>query len=95
MSRVRISTSVDADRLARARRFGLGRDSALIDAALDALIDREEQRREIAALDHSPYDADPELRLGDPRIDWDQELPYNGGVPADVIELARRRRATT
>jgi len=93
MSRVRISTSVDADRLARARGFGLGRD--LIDAALVALIDREEQRRELAALDRSPYDANPELRLDDPRVDWDQELPYDGGVPADVIELARRRLANT
>jgi len=95
MSRVRISTSVDADRLARARRFGLGRDSELIDAALAALIDREEQRRELAALEHSPYEADTELWLDNPRVDWDQELPYDGGVPADVIELARtqnRRR---
>jgi hypothetical protein len=93
MPRVRISTSVDADRLDRARRLDLGRDSELIDAALTALIDREEQRREIAALEHSPYEADAELRLDDPRVDWDQELPYDGGIPADVIELARRRRA--
>lgn len=93
MPREQISTVVDADRLARARRFGLGSDGELIDAALAALIDREEQRREITALEHSPYEADADLRLDDPGIDWDQVLPNDGGIPANVIELARRRRA--
>ena len=67
------STSVNADRLARARRSDLGRDSDLIDVALAALIDREEQRRELAALEHSPYQADDDLRLDDPRADCDHE----------------------
>ncbi len=91
MARERISTSVDGERLARARSLDLGRDSELFDAALAALIDREEQRREIAALERSPYDADANLRPGDPQIDWDRDLPYDGGVPTDIIDLARRR----
>jgi len=93
MTRQRISTSVDGELLARARRLDFGRDSELFDAALGALIDQDDQRREIAALERSPYDADTDLQLDVAHIDWDRELPYDGDVPDGVMDLARQRRA--
>jgi hypothetical protein len=84
---------VDTVRLERARRLRAGRDSELFDAALAALIDQEEQRRELAAFDRAPYDIDADLTAPDPDVDWDRELPYDGSIPDEVVELARRRRA--
>ncbi|MGH9247794.1 MAG: hypothetical protein ACRD29_26470 [Acidimicrobiales bacterium] len=93
MTRVRISTTVDEERLGRARRLRSGRDSELFDAALAALIELEERQRERRALDHAPYEDDDDLVAPDPGIDWDRELPYDGSIPDEVVELARRRRA--
>lgn len=89
MARVRISTTVDEGRLARARTLAGVNDGQLVDRALAALLEQLETERELAALDQHPYDDDPDLR-------WDvppgPPLPYDGEVPADVLELARRRR---
>jgi len=92
MSRVRISTTVDEERLGRARRLRSGRDSELLDAALAALIEREEHRLELGALRLAPYEDDSDLSFPDPGIDWDRDLPYDGSIPDEVVELARRRR---
>lgn len=92
MDRVRISTTVDQQRLGRARQLRSGRDSELLDAALAALIEQEEHRRELLALDRAPYEDDEELTTANPGIDWDRELPYDGSIPDDVVELARQRR---
>lgn len=92
MARTRVSTTVDTERLERARQIVGGRDSELLDQALAWLIERDERRREIEALDLSPYHLDGDLDIGTPEIDWDGELPYEGSVPAEVEELARKRR---
>jgi len=89
MSRVRLSTTVDADRLARSRKLLGVKDSELIDRALRALLAEVEHQREREALERYPYEGDPELS-------WETApgfpLPYEGPVPADLIELARERR---
>lgn len=92
MSRVRISTTVDATRLDRCRTLVAGRDSDVLDQALAALIDREEGRREIEALEAHPYETDPDLSWSAPTA---PDLDYAGEVPDEVVELARRRRAGT
>ena len=85
MSRVRISTTVDGDRLARGRQLVAGTDSQLLDDALDALIAAHERE----ALRRQPYDADPDL----PEIVLDgPDLPYDGEVPEEVLRLAEERR---
>lgn len=92
MARARISTTVDAQRLHEVRRrLGLG-DSEIMDRALIALIDCLEAERELAALTEMPYEEDPELAWHAPP---GPDLPYEGAVPPDVLELAadRRRRA--
>jgi len=43
-----------------------------------------------SALESHPYEADPELAWEAPP---GPDLPYEGAVPADVLRLARRRRA--
>jgi hypothetical protein len=68
-----------------------GRDAALLDRALAALIDEIETEREIAALEKYPYDADPTLDV--PPLEFPDDLPYDGEVPADVLALAESRRA--
>ena len=92
MVRARISTTVDAQRLAEARRRLAVSDSELIDRALAALIDELEAERERSALTERPYEDDPELAwqapLGPP-------LPYDHDVPKDVLDLAARRRQRT
>lgn len=93
MARTRLSTTVDSDALERARSLVGGRDSELLDAALNELIEREEQRREMRAIDADPYSVDPELALPPADVDWDRDMPYDGEVPAEVVDLARRRRA--
>jgi hypothetical protein len=58
MARTRISTTVDAELLARARRSRLGvADSVLIDEALSALLARQ-RAAEIDAA-YAAYDAQP------------------------------------
>ncbi len=93
MARTRISTTVDTAQLERARSMGGCRDSELLDRALVALVDQEERRREMIAFAEHPYESDADLDLPTPDIDWDAELPYDGDVPAAVVERARRRRA--
>lgn len=89
MARVRISTTVDAERWAQARRLFNAPGSQVVDRALVALIDQLEGEHERAILTAQPYEADEELG-------WQPapgpDLPYDGAVPADVRELADRRR---
>lgn len=90
MKRARVSTTLDAARLERARRLSGLRDSTMLDRALEALIEQLEHEREIAALDRHPYDHDPELAA------WQAPavaLPYDGDVPDAVIRRAEQRRA--
>src|SRR5262249_61230087 len=61
MNRVRISTTVDARSLGRARQLLPGTDSRLLDRALLALIEDLEEGRELAALTALPYADDPDL----------------------------------
>lgn len=90
MPRTRISTTVDTARLERARReFDLP-DSQLVDRALRALLDEVAAARERRALLARPYDDDDALAWTAPRGD---SLPYDGGVPEAVLDLARERRA--
>ena len=88
----RISTTVDAERLARCRRLLNVRDSTLMDRAIGALLDALEAEREVAALTAEPYESDPELVWSAPP---GPDLPYDGPVPVAVQRLAagRRRRA--
>lgn len=89
MSRERISTTVDSERLAQARRLLRVNDSRLIDQALDALVQRELSERELAAIEVKPYEDDPDLAWVAPD---GPDLPYDGEIPADVRRLAARRR---
>lgn len=89
MSRVRISTTVDRDRLHACRALVALPDSQLIDQALDALATAVLTRQEIDALAAQPYDDDPDLAwLAPPAPD----LPYDGEIPAEVLALAKARR---
>ena len=89
MKRVRISTTVDAWRLARTREMSGLSDSQLLDRALAALLGQLEHEREIAALERHPYDEDPQLSWGSPAT----PLPYDGNIPDAVVQLAQQRRA--
>lgn len=89
MSRVRISATVDGERLRTAARLAGTTGSALLDLALAALIEQTEAEREAAALDAQPYEDDPELAWEAPT---GPDLPYDGAVPADVLTLAEARR---
>jgi hypothetical protein len=89
MNRVRISTTVDASALDRARRLLPGPDSRLLDRALAALNRQLEEEWELAALAAHPYEEDPDLAWQAPA---GPDLPYDGDVPLEVIEEARRRR---
>jgi hypothetical protein len=92
MSRVRISTTVDAHRLAEARaRLAVG-DSELIDRALAALIDDLEAERERTALAERPYEDDPELAW---QVPLGPDLPYDHDIPRAVLDLAADRRRRT
>lgn len=91
MSRVRISTTVDSDLLARARASVPDtNDAALIDRALAELTRQVEQQHEREVLARLPYDLDPELDL--PQAALPDGLPYDGPIPADVQQLAAARR---
>jgi len=89
-TRTRISTTVDADRLARARATVGRPDSELIDLALAALLRSLDGAREREALLDAPYEDDPELAWNAPT---GPDLPYDGAVPTDVQRLAAQRRA--
>lgn len=89
MKRVRLSTTVDAQLLAGARRLVPGPDSRLVDLALAALVEQVEGERELEALAAHPYEADPDVSWPAPA---GPDLPYDGPVPADVRRLAQRRR---
>lgn len=90
MSRVRVSTTVDGERLERARTLFDGSDSQLLDRALELLVRRLDADRERAALAAHPYEDDPDLTWHAPP---GPALPYDGEVPEDVLRLAGERRA--
>lgn len=91
MNRVRVSTTIDGDRLSRARELTSVRDSELFDLAIDALLQALIARRETEAIGRFPYHADPELHMGRGAGDADNELDYTGGVPPEVRALAKKR----
>jgi hypothetical protein len=91
MTRVRISTTVDADAL-QAARMRLGRrDSEVLDEALGALLDALDAEDDAAALARAPYEDGVELVFPPGSVD-DECFPERDG-PADVVELAQHRRA--
>ena len=91
MRRVRISTTVDSDLLARARASVPGtNDAALMDRALEELTRQVEQKHEREVLARLPYDLDPELNL--PQAPLPDGIPYDGPIPVDVQQLADERR---
>lgn len=89
MPRIRISATVDGNRLARVRTLTGARDSQLLDLALAALLSELEAERERGALERDPYDADPALAWEAPP---GPDLPYDGDIPSEVLALAARRR---
>lgn len=92
MARARISTSVDAAQLEKARSLSDLRDSELFDRALTLFVRQSTIDHEIAALERIPYDADPELVMGDAPNDSVDELPYDGEVPEEILRIAAERR---
>lgn len=93
MARERISTTVDAGRLAEARARSDLRDSELFDRALELVVRQMMIEAEIDALDRFPYELDPDLNMGTAPGDPADELPYDGVVPEQVLRLAEQRRA--
>ncbi|MGH9302976.1 MAG: hypothetical protein ACRDZ5_01035 [Acidimicrobiales bacterium] len=91
MTRVRISTTVDRDRLVACRRLLGTSDSRLIDRALACLLEELENEREIRALEAMPYDDDLDLAWTDTPL---PNLPYDGQVPEDVRRMAQARRSS-
>ncbi|MGH8885913.1 MAG: hypothetical protein ACRDYX_12205 [Egibacteraceae bacterium] len=89
MARVRISTTVDAQRWAAARRLLGTSNSQIVDRALAVLIEQLEAEQERAALAALPYEDDADLAWEAPE---GPDLPYDGEVPADVLRLAEQRR---
>lgn len=64
-------------------------DSQIMDRALETLVKDLEERAEVAALEAHPYEDDPDLAWETPA---GPDLPYDGEVPQEVIELAARLR---
>jgi hypothetical protein len=89
MARVRISTTVDEERLTACRRLFHAPDSRLMDRALQALIDELEGAAEVRALEAHPYEEDPDLAW---ELSEGPPLPYDGDVPKQVLAKARARR---
>lgn len=89
MSRTRISTTVDAERLARCRAALGVSDSELLDRALAALLRELVGAHERRALEAAPYEDDPELAWQAPP---GPDLPYDGPVPEEAMRLAAQRR---
>ena len=90
MARMRLSTTVDADRLAELRRRLDLPDSELVDRAMAALARELLGEHERAAIAAAPYEADPDLAWQAPP---GPDLPYDGEVPEEVRRLAVERRA--
>lgn len=88
MKRVRLSTTVDAQQLATIRRLLDAPDSRILDRALKALVDQLEGEQELAALAALPYEDDPDLDWAPPP---GGDLPYDGDVPAEVVQMAAQR----
>jgi hypothetical protein len=89
MTRIRLSTTVDAQQLAAVRRMLGGPDSKILDRALGALLDQLEEAQELAALAAQPYEDDPDLQWEAPQ---GADLPYDGDIPPDVLRMAANRR---
>ena len=64
------------------------RDSELFDRALRAYVEERVAEQERAVLTVLAYDDDPELEMPEA----DDDLPYVGSVPAEVVGLAKLRR---
>jgi hypothetical protein len=75
MSRTRISTTVDAERLAQCRDAVGVSDSELLDRALAALLRELVGAHERRALEATPYETDPEVAWQAPP---GPDLPYDG-----------------
>ena len=92
--RTRISTTVDDERLAAARKQTGLPDSQLIDLALASLLERAERDAEDSAFGEHPYELDPDLS-GLP-TGWPMSAPplddYDESVPTDVVALFASRR---
>ena len=88
--RVRISTTIDGDRLEAARLRSGRRDSELFDLALIALLDTLDQEDELRAIEAHPYDQDPHLAVSVPQT-FDES--YDGAIPESVRLLAEQRRS--
>ena len=93
MTRVRISTTVDGERLRSTRALSGRPDSELFDRAPRLFIETDEAERERAALRALPYDEDPTRQPSILGAAAFVALPYDGDVPADVLRLAAERRA--
>lgn len=89
MARVRISTTVDGDRLQRCRALLEASDSQLVDRAIAVLLEQLIAEHELDALRAQPYEDDPEVAWA---AEPGPDLPYDGDVPTDVQALAARRR---
>ena len=87
---MRISTTIDQERLDEARRRTGDRDSHLFDRALIALLESLDAEAELRALADAPYATDAELSMPDAPGAGD---PYDGAVPANVMRLAKQRCA--
>ncbi len=94
--RTRISTTVNHDWLASARKQTGLPDSELIDLALCALLERSEREAEDKALLEQPYERD--VDLAELPTGWPAEAPaldrYDGSVPDDVVALFAARKRT-
>lgn len=89
MSRTRVSTTVDAERIAQCRAALGVSDSELLDRALAALLRELVGAQERRALEAAPYEDDPELAWQAPP---GPDLPYDGPVPEEATRLAAQRR---
>jgi hypothetical protein len=86
---MRLSTTVDREKLAACRRLLGVSDSELVDRALQALVNELEAERELAALESHPLPDDAAFAW---EASLNSDLPYEGDVPEDVIRLAAKRR---
>ena len=89
MARVRLSTTVDGQKLATCRRMLGIPDSQITDRALESLAREVEARADIAAIEAYPYDDDPDLSWETPP---GPDIPYDGEVPQEVLDLAATLR---
>lgn len=94
--RIRISTTVDHQRLMTARQQTGLPDAELIDLALGALLEQAERDAEDRAFNEHPYVADPDMNsfpVGLPAgaVPLDS---YDEAVPADVLAFFKARVRT-